>query len=91
MGVQGWPEQEKWPGNLPPITMMSVLIPMFVIFLKIVQVWSTWLISVQKDTGDDRYSAISSLDLSMPIDEEESDEEQPTTALVVHRGLLLEW
>ena len=30
MGVKGWDEQEKWPGNLPPITMTSVLIPLLV-------------------------------------------------------------
>ena len=41
MGVQGWPLIDSWPGNLPPITLMSVLIPMLVIFLKIIQVFFT--------------------------------------------------
>jgi hypothetical protein len=30
MGVKGWDDQEKWPGNLPPITLTSTLIPMLV-------------------------------------------------------------
>jgi hypothetical protein len=30
MGVKGWDDQEKWPGNLPPITLTSALIPMLV-------------------------------------------------------------
>ena len=37
MGVQGWPRIEAWPGNLPPITLLSVLIPMVVIFLKVIE------------------------------------------------------
>jgi predicted dinucleotide-binding enzyme len=37
MGVKGWPLTHKWPGGLPPITMTSVLVPLFVIFLKLLQ------------------------------------------------------
>ena len=86
MGVLGWPQQETWPGNLPPITMMSVLIPMFVIGLKTVQVWVSWIAASQKDRNDDKYSSVlSSANLS-EFDDDSSDSEEPTTALVVHRG-----
>jgi hypothetical protein len=37
MGVKGWPLTDKWPGGLPPITMTSVLVPFFVVFLKLIQ------------------------------------------------------
>ena len=38
MGVKGWVvKKNNWPGELPPITMISVLIPMLVLFMKIVQ------------------------------------------------------
>jgi len=37
MGVKGWPTTHKWPGGLPPITMTSVLVPFFVLALKILQ------------------------------------------------------
>jgi len=37
MGVKGWPTTHKWPGGLPPITMTSVLVPFFVLALKLVQ------------------------------------------------------
>jgi predicted dinucleotide-binding enzyme len=39
MGYAGWTNQERWPGNLPPITLMSLLVPMLVMFVKIVQVF----------------------------------------------------
>ena len=38
MGVKGWSEQEKWPGNLPPITITSVLLPLLAMSLKVFQV-----------------------------------------------------
>jgi hypothetical protein len=34
MGVQGWNDQDKWPGGMPPITLMSTLIPLVALFLK---------------------------------------------------------
>merc|ERR1711982_155265 len=37
MGVKGWPTTHKWPGGLPPITMTSVLVPLFVMALKLLQ------------------------------------------------------
>jgi len=37
MGVKGWSTTYKWPGGLPPITMTSVLVPLFVIALKVLQ------------------------------------------------------
>jgi len=37
MGVKGWATTHKWPGGLPPITMTSVLVPLFVILLKLLQ------------------------------------------------------
>ena len=36
MGVEGWNDQEKWPGNMPPITLLSSVVPLFVMFLKFV-------------------------------------------------------
>lgn len=30
MGVEGWDDLEKWPGRMPPITLTSTLIPMYV-------------------------------------------------------------
>ncbi|CAB9526512.1 Metalloreductase STEAP4 [Seminavis robusta] len=41
MGVKGWDDQEKWPGGLPPITLTSVLVPLLVMWLKLVQVLVT--------------------------------------------------
>jgi len=38
MGVKGWDQQQKWPGNLPPITLTATMIPLSVMFLKVVQV-----------------------------------------------------
>jgi hypothetical protein len=36
-----WNHKEKWPGGMPPITLMSTVLPMFVMTMKIVQVlWS---------------------------------------------------
>lgn len=32
-----WHKKENWPGNLPPITLVSVLVPLLVIFLKVCQ------------------------------------------------------
>lgn len=37
MGVKGWNDQEGWPGNLPPITLTSTMVPLFVMLLKLVQ------------------------------------------------------
>ena len=59
---------------------------MFVIFLKAVQVWASWIVASQKDRNDEKYSVISSADLSGFEDEDPSDTEEPTTALVIHRG-----
>ena len=46
-GVQNWTNKDKWygPGNvqMPQITMTSTVLPMFLMFLKIVQV-SIWMI-----------------------------------------------
>lgn len=38
MGVPGWLTPAKWAGGMPPITMMSTILPIFVIFVKLVQV-----------------------------------------------------
>ena len=38
MGVTGWSTQDKWPGNMPPITLMSVLVPLLVLFLEFLYV-----------------------------------------------------
>ncbi|CAM9867004.1 unnamed protein product, partial [Heterosigma akashiwo] len=40
MGIQnnGWTSVGKWPGGLPPITLTSTLVPMFVILVKVIQV-----------------------------------------------------
>merc|ERR1711933_60991 len=53
MGVRGWssPAKEKWPGGLPPITMTSVLIPLAVMFLKVVQVLYTRMNSSPSKTN----------------------------------------
>ena len=59
---------------------------MLVIFLKAVQVWASWIAASQKDRSDEKYSVISSADLSGFEDEDPSDMEEPTTALVLHRG-----
>ena len=38
MGVKGWVVKKNvWPGDMPPITMISVLLPMLVLFMKLVQ------------------------------------------------------
>ena len=37
MGVMGWDEKETWPGGMSPITLTSVLIPLLVMWLKLVQ------------------------------------------------------
>lgn len=37
-GCQNWGNKEKWYGNYPQITLTSTLLPMFVMFVKIVQV-----------------------------------------------------
>lgn len=37
MGVKGWNDQEGWPGNLPPITLTSTVVPLAVMLLKLVQ------------------------------------------------------
>lgn len=37
MGVKGWNDQEGWPGNLPPITLTSTMVPLAVLFLKLLQ------------------------------------------------------
>lgn len=44
MGVKGWDDQHKWPGNMPPITLTSVLIPLVVLFLKVAQVCLLFLV-----------------------------------------------
>lgn len=38
MGVKGWDDQEGWPGGMPPITLTAVLIPLAVMWLKLMQV-----------------------------------------------------
>ena len=47
MGVKGWTNTSKWPGGMPPITMTSTLLPMFIVFLKLVQI----LVSALCTTG----------------------------------------
>lgn len=42
MGVEGWTKQETWPANMPPITILSVVIPFLVMALKLVQM-SMWI------------------------------------------------
>ncbi|CAB9522593.1 Metalloreductase STEAP4 [Seminavis robusta] len=40
MGFKGWDDhlQDEWPGGMPPITLTSVLIPMLVLFLKVIEI-----------------------------------------------------
>jgi len=38
MGVQGWSEQETWPKGMPPITILSVVVPLFIMSIKLFQV-----------------------------------------------------
>jgi len=38
MGVPGWLTPAKWAGGMPPITMMSTILPLLVIFMKFVQI-----------------------------------------------------
>lgn len=37
MGVKGWNDQHTWPGSMPPITLMSTLIPLLVMGIKVFQ------------------------------------------------------
>ena len=55
MGVKGWDDQEKWPGGLPPITMTSVLIPLLVMWLKLVQVLLTRFQGAVQPTKNFKY------------------------------------
>eukprot|EP00563_Minutocellus_polymorphus_P019629 CAMPEP_0197715748 /NCGR_PEP_ID=MMETSP1434-20131217/859_1 /TAXON_ID=265543 /ORGANISM="Minutocellus polymorphus, Strain CCMP3303" /LENGTH=429 /DNA_ID=CAMNT_0043299963 /DNA_START=33 /DNA_END=1322 /DNA_ORIENTATION=- len=48
MGVAGWSKQETWPGNMPPITLLSVVVPLFVLFLKFVQVNLSFFLRLSK-------------------------------------------
>ena len=48
MGVSGWSKQETWPGNMPPITLLSVIVPLFVLFLKFALISATISIHVFK-------------------------------------------
>jgi len=63
MGVAGWTKLDKWPGGMPPITMTSVLIPMLVLFLKLVQKVTSLLFSRSRKTNSksevNKYSEIS--------------------------------
>jgi len=53
MGVNGWDDQETWPGGMPPITLTAILIPMAVMWLKLLQVA---LVCVHRSMGlDKRY------------------------------------
>lgn len=38
LGVKSWNDQLDWPGGLPPITLLSVAFPLFVVGLKFIQV-----------------------------------------------------
>lgn len=49
MGVKGWDDQDTWPGNMPPITMTSVLLPLLALFLKLVLMISSFFAEVVVD------------------------------------------
>lgn len=68
MGVKGWNDQHKWPGNLPPITLTSTVFPLFVMWLKLVQVCLTYCryVFCSKDSSSD----IRKLSLPPPLVDE---------------------
>ena len=53
-GCQNWGNKEKWYGNYPQITLTSTILPMFVMFVKIVQVlmWYVQSCRASKQYGD---------------------------------------
>lgn len=52
-GCQNWGNKEKWYGNYPQITLTSTILPMFVMFVKIVQV-ALWYIQSSCTKKSDR-------------------------------------
>jgi Ferric reductase like transmembrane component len=67
-GCQSWDDRSKWYGNYPQITLTSTILPMFVIFFKIVQVLLWYVISA---CSKKKYSYSS--DASIPLKESLSD------------------
>ena len=57
MGVEGWDDYETWPGGLPPITMTATVIPILVLFLKLIEVnlsFFAWVCGVKTPRTNDR-------------------------------------
>lgn len=59
MGVKGWNDQHGWPGNLPPITLTSTMIPLATMFLKILQMVVCRLLWACKSEKNNSHSEIS--------------------------------
>jgi hypothetical protein len=44
MGVKGWNDQETWPGSMPPVTLTSTVFPLFVMGLKLIQIFHSFIV-----------------------------------------------
>jgi hypothetical protein len=89
----GWDDLEKWPGGMPPITLTSTLIPLLMMFLKLVQIVldklnkfaTETLSSDQPNAGLHGYSSSSAVFKHHVIPEVEEDIEEETLALSLKR------
>ena len=73
-----WNNKENWAGGMPPITLMSVLVPLLVMFLKLVQVLFVLFMDFRYRDRD----AVQDPDLSFlkkSTDEEEANDEDSSS------------